>query len=345
MTDNAFIRVNADEMQQLFYNILLNLGFDNEKALQCSQVFTANSIDGVYTHGVNRFSIFVKYIKDGLIVKDAKPALQSAFGGIEQWNGNLGAGPLNAIHATERAIKLSEIYGISCITMCNTNHWMRGGYYGWLAAKRGCVFMGWSNTIANMPAWNAVESKLGNNPFVMAVPYNNEAIVLDMAMSQFSFGAMELAAMKNEKLPVQGGYDSNGNLTDDPGAIIKAKRPLPIGYWKGAGLSLLLDILASLLSGGLATNQITKQGTEHNLSQVFICINLHKLSNTSLIATIVNEIIEDYHRSDTGLSTNKVRFPGERVLQTREKNLAEGIPVLKKVWEEILSLENVFRKT
>ncbi|MDQ6610760.1 MAG: 3-dehydro-L-gulonate 2-dehydrogenase [Bacteroidota bacterium] len=329
--------IMADEMQTTFNEILLKLGFTKDKALQCARIFTANSIDGVYTHGVNRFPVFVQYIKEYLVDKNADPSLQAAFNGMEQWEGHLGPGILNAVKATDRAVHLSQQYGIGLVTLANTNHWMRGGYYGWQAAKKGCVFIGWSNTIANMPAWGAVDSRLGNNPLVLALPFHGEAIVLDMAMSQFSFGAMELAADKRESLSVNGGYDNAGNLTNDPGAIIESGRPLPIGYWKGAGLSLLLDILAAILSSGLATHQITAQGKEHALSQVFICIDLHHLKNYKSIETCINNIIQDYKDSSTQ-NNHEMIFPGERVLKKREQNLRNGIPVMAKIWKEIKAL-------
>ena len=153
-------------------------------------IFTEISIDGIYTHGVNRFPRFIKYIKEGYVKPDATPSLENKFGGIEQWNGNLGPGILNALQVTGTVIYLADQYGIGCVALRNTNHWMRGGTYGWQAAKAGYVFIGWTNTIANMPAWGAKDAKLGNNPLVMALPYKNEAIVLDMAMSQYSYGCV-----------------------------------------------------------------------------------------------------------------------------------------------------------
>jgi 3-dehydro-L-gulonate 2-dehydrogenase len=173
----------------------------------------------------------------------------------------------------------------------------------------------------------------------MALPFGEEAIVLDMAMSQYSFGAMEMAAAKGEKLQVTGGYNQEGNLTDDPAEIIQSKRPLPIGYWKGAGLSLLLDILAAVLSGGLATHQITALQKERSLSQVFVCVDLAKLGNASLIEKVVASIIEDYQNSQMAEEEGKPAFPAERVLQNRKRNLTIGIPVLKSIWESILKLQ------
>jgi 3-dehydro-L-gulonate 2-dehydrogenase len=331
------ILVPAADMQNLFNEILLKQGCSNQQALQCAELFTNNSVDGVYTHGVNRFPRFVEYIQKGFIDIKATPTLKHSFGGIQQWDGHLGIGPLNAIHATDTAMQLAQQHGIGCVALANTNHWMRGGTYGWQAAKAGFVFIGWTNTMALMPAWGAIDAKLGNNPLVMGLPYHNEAIVLDMAMSQYSFGALELADMKQQQLPVYGGYDNAGKLTTDPGAIRASRRPLPIGYWKGAGLALLLDILAAVLSGGLAVHEITKQPTEIALSQVFIAIDINKLGNYNSMAQVVEQILADYHGS-VAENNASITFPGERVMQTRKRNLEQGIPVVRKVWEQVKGL-------
>jgi 3-dehydro-L-gulonate 2-dehydrogenase len=334
----SMILVPAKEMQERLTGKLVKEGFTNERALQCATVFTNNSVDGIATHGINRFSRFVQYLKDGFVKAGATPSLQHKFGGIEQWNGNLGPGILNAIHATETVMQLAKEHGIGCVALRNTNHWMRGGTYGWQAAKAGYVFIGWTNTIGNMPAWGAKDARLGNNPLVIALPYKDEAIVLDMAMSQFSFGAMELAEIKNEKLPVQGGFDKEGQLTNDPSAILATRRPLPVGYWKGAGLALLLDLLAAILSGGLATHEISKKEVEHGLSQVFIAIDISKLGNHSAIAAVIENVIRDYHQSVLTGDSDKIVYPGQRVLATRKNNLVNGIPVAKKIWDEITGL-------
>ena len=338
--NNEIITVTALAMKDCFTEILLKEGFEKDNASVCADIFTANSIDGIYSHGVNRFARFIKYVRDGFVNPAAVPTLQHAFAGIEQWNGNLGPGTLNALHATKRVMQLAMKHAIGCVALSNTNHWMRAGNYGWHAAKAGYVFIGWTNTTANMPAWGAIGIKLGNNPLVMALPYKDEAIVLDMAMSQFSVGQMEMTAMKNEKLSVNGGFDKNGNLTNDPSDILATRRLLPIGYWKGSGLALLLDLLATILSGGLSTSEISKENAERGLSQVFIAIDISKLSNQSSIKQVVENIITDYHGSIPADESQKITYPGERVLQTKQKNIIDGIPVLKKVWDTVLELQN-----
>jgi len=259
-------------------------------------------------------------------------------GSLEQWNGNLGPGPLNARFATDRATKLADNHGMGLVALAQTNHWMRGGLYGWQAASKGYVFIGWTNTIANMPAWGAKDPHLGNNPFVLAVPWGNDAVVLDFAMSLYSYGKMEAYVNAQNKLPLPGGFNNKGELTDDPAEILESWRTLPVGYWKGAGLSLLLDIIATILSGGSSVCSITARKVEYALSQVFIAINISKLHNFPSIEGVVGEIIADLHSSVPATDGSTIRYPGENVKKIRKESVENGIPVAENIWQEILDL-------
>lgn len=332
------IHVTFEEMKSVFEGILSKAGFSRERAERCAEIFALNSLEGVYSHGVNRFPRFVSNIKDGYILPQAVPSLVKSAGSVEQWNGNLGPGPLNAVFATERAMEIASENGIGLVAMGNTNHWMRGGTYGWQTATKGFIFIGWTNTEANMPAWGAKDFRIGNNPLVLAVPYKNEAVVLDFAMSQYSYGKMELFDLEGKRLPYPGGFNKNGEITDNPGEILVTRRALPVGYWKGSGLSILLDILAAVLSGGLSTVEISAKKAEYALSQVFIAISLEKLSNFQTIQETIDRIIRDLKGSVPDEKGNEVRYPGENTVKVREENKRNGIPVNWDLWERILVL-------
>jgi 3-dehydro-L-gulonate 2-dehydrogenase len=335
---NQIIRIPYDQMKSEFSGILVKAGFSDLKAEKCAEIFAKNSLEGVYSHGVNRFPRFVMNVRDGYIIPDAEPAIVCSSGSLEQWDGNLGPGPLNAALATRRATELAEKNGIGLVAMANTNHWMRGGAYGWQAAGKGFVFIGWTNTEANMPAWGAYDARLGNNPFVIAVPFGKEAVVLDFAMTQFSYGKMETYKREGKRLPFPGGFNDTGELTDDPEQILRTRRTLPIGNWKGSGLSLLLDILATILSGGRSTNEITKSKVEYSVSQVFIAICLKRLHNCSSIESSVHQIIDNLKSSIPENEQARIRYPGENIVKTRNLNLKSGIPVNRELWNEIRDL-------
>ena len=170
---------------------------------------------------------------------------------------------------------------------------------------------------------------------MIAVPRANGHIVLDIAMSQFSYGALASHRQRGERLPVEGGFDSQGNLTRDPEAIEISQRPLPIGYWKGSGLSLVLDMMAAMLSGGAATHQIPADPErEVGVSQVFVAFGLSSFDNTGSMA---DAIIASLGAAE-GESSAHVRYPGQQVLRTRAENMARGVPVDPGIWREVQAL-------
>jgi 3-dehydro-L-gulonate 2-dehydrogenase len=259
---------------------------------------------------------------------------------MERWNGKLALGNINAIKAMDRACELAKEQGIGVIALRNTNHWMRGGAFGWQAANQGCIGICWTNTMPNMPAYGAIDRRIGNNPFVMAVPRSNgEHVVIDCALSQFSYGKIEQYKIAGKPLPVPGGYDSKGNLTTDPAEIEKTWRVLPIGFWKGSGLSIVLDMVAAILSGGNSTGDIGKDlGEEIGISQVFLAIDPTKLNNQDDIDTMIDKIISHVKESEPIEENGVISYPGESSLRTRKYNEEHGIPVVDDIWNSIKAM-------
>jgi 3-dehydro-L-gulonate 2-dehydrogenase len=329
------MRIPFETLQAEFERILLDLNFTAAKAAQIATIFAENSRDGVYTHGLNRFPVFVQYVKDGLINPDAEPVAQEGLGLLERYDGNLGPGMLNARFCMDRAIALANEHGMGCVAIRNTNHWMRGGTYGWQAADAGCIGICFTNTIANVPPWGGVDPRLGNNPLIIAVPRQGGHVVLDMAVSQYSFGKLQQYRDAGDALPLPGGYNQAGQLTTNAGEIMESSRLLPIGFWKGSGLSLMLDLLVTVLSQGRSTAEVTKNNAEYGVSQVFICI---KPNSDQQTADLIEQIIAYTKTSGLENPEKAIRYPGESTLNTREQNLKEGIPVDEKIWEKVKEL-------
>jgi len=327
------MRIPFKQLEKEFYRVLKKLSFSEETASTCASVFASNSRDGIYSHGLNRFPDFIKLVKDDMINIHEKPVLVNSIGTIERWDGKGAPGISNASVCMARAIELAKTNGIGCVAIKNTNHWMRGGTYGWQAADAGCIGICFTNAIANMPAWGGKDAVLGNNPLVISIPRMEGHVVLDMAMSQFSYGKMQEYELKNETLPFAGGYDQAGNLSDDPVAIRKTQRALPIGFWKGSGLALVLDLLTVALSGGRSTQKITADGIETGVSQCFICIY-----NPEMNDSLIDDILQ-YTKSSTPVDPGKqVTYPGEHTLQTRLENERNGIPVNEEIWNQLLAM-------
>lgn len=327
------MRVSYQDLQQEFKRVLLKHNFSAVKAALCSNIFAQNSLDGVYSHGLNRFPVFVDLVKSGLVKPEAEPEMLNTNGSLAHWDGHLAPGMYNASLAMKAAIDLAKANGIGCVSIKNTNHWMRGGTYGWQAADAGCIGICFTNTIANVPPWGGKEPRLGNNPLVIAVPKEGGHLVLDMAVSQYSYGKLQEHELNHQPLPYPGGYDQAGNLTTDAAEIRKTERALPIGLWKGSGLSLMLDVLLTALSGGKSTKEITAAGKEAGVSQTFIAIyqpDFHQ--------NLIEQIISFTKTSEPVEKDSTIFYPGEKTLITRNKNTQEGIPVNEEIWKKVQQL-------
>ncbi len=347
------LRVPFAEIVDTLTRANVALGLDNERAWQCALIFAESSRDGVSSHGLNRFPRFVSTVHNGSVDVHARPELvpsahdTSPWPCLERWHGHLGVGNLNARECMQRAITLAHEHGMGAVALAHTNHWMRGGTYGWQAADQGLFAICWTNTGRNLPAWGTSAATLGNNPLVLAVPRSFEDgnhvgaphVVLDMAMSQFSYGQLSNYARRGEQLPVPGGYDADGNLTTDAAAVEQSFRALPIGFWKGSGLALMLDLFAAALSGGKATHQISADPLkESGLSQFFLAIAPDRLGAAAEVERVARELIEAVHQAPRSDPDRAPRYPGEETFRLRRENLRLGVPVDAEIWRQILDL-------
>ena len=174
----------------------------------------------------------------------------------------------------------------------------------------------------------------------MALPRKEGHVVLDMAMSQYSYGKLQTTRLRNDKLPYPGGFDNEGNLTDNPGAIEQTRRILPMGYWKGYGFAVMLGLFSAMLSGGLSTSKIDKAGWGScgSCCQVFIAIDPNKFSSAEFIELAIADTVLQLKSSELAEGVNEIYYPGEQSLKTRAENMKLGIPVDDGVWANVKEL-------
>lgn len=333
-------RVPLQQLEDTITAAFTRAGMNEAKARICARIHAESSRDGVYSHGLNRVPRFVEYLKCGYVDHQAEPLLVRQVGPMEVFDGQRGPGILNALSATDRALELASENGAGIVALRNTTHWMRGGAFGWRAAEKGKVLIAWTNTESCMPAWGATDTKIGNNPLVMAVPRAQGPVVLDMAMSQYSYGKLQTTRLKGEQLPYAGGFDQDGRLTTDPGAIEASRRILPTGFWKGSGLSILLDVLAAILSEGSATRNIDDldRGSCTGCSQIFIAFDPDRLGSTDHMQAVVDSMAEYVNGSSPAEPGRRVTYPGQNTVKTRKDHATNGVPVDDGIWQEVMAL-------
>ena len=332
------MRVKYDEMYKEFVRVLNKYGITGEDAELSAKLFADASRDGVYTHGLNRFPKFIKSIENGSVDVTKRAILKEQYGSLERWDGQRGPGNLNAYIAMKRCIELAKQNTVGIVGLSNTNHWMRPGNYGLMAAENDCIGILWTNTVPNMPAWGGKDAKLGNNPIVFAVPHDGEPVLLDVAMSMFSYGKLEKLKREGKETPVDGGYNKNGEVTRDPEEILETHQVFPIGFWKGSGLSLVLDLIAASVAGGNTSRLVGTLPTETELSQFFMAIDLSKFPDRKRIDEEISRTLEDMRSSIPMDEKHPVHAPGDGTRKTREESMRDGILVDEGIWNSVLEM-------
>lgn len=334
------MRIAYDELRRTICRALINAGLSEERALACAKVHADSSCDGVASHGLNRVPRFVDYVQRGWIDITAEPEPVQALGAIEVYDGGRGIGVCNALFALNRAKELASEQGMALVALRNTTHWMRGGSYGWIAAEAGYAAICWTNTESVMPAWGARTSCIGNNPLVIAVPGGDQPLVLDMAMSQYSYGKLQSTRLQGEMLPYPGGFDESGQLTCDPAGIEQTRRLLPAGMWKGSGLAVMLDAMAALLSQGLCGAQIDEvgEGSCTGASQVFLLFDPRRLSSQAWVDELANTLRTHLTEAVPVDGSRPVSYPGQSTRERRCENREQGVPVDPGIWAEVCKL-------
>lgn len=330
--------VRYEALRDEFERVLRASGVEGVRAAECAGMFADTTLAGVFSHGVNRFPRFIAQLRAGHVQPDAEPSCLLSLGALEQWDGHRGIGNLTARRMMDRAIELAAAHGIGLVALRNTNHWMRGGTYGYQAAEKGYIGICWTNTIALMPPWGAKDSRVGNNPLVVAVP-GTPITLVDLAMSMFSYGALETHRLAGRPLPVDGGYDEAGALTRDPAAIEKTRRILPMGFWKGSGLTIALDMIATLLSGGLSTIEVSQDlEDEYSVSQVFIAIDAERTMDGASREAKLERIRGSVLSAAPVDPARPQHIPGHELPARIAAHRTNGILVNDGVWEKIKAL-------
>jgi delta1-piperideine-2-carboxylate reductase len=151
-------------------------------------------------------------------------------------------GYLVAHRATQIAIEKAEMTGIAVVGASDT--WYTGmlSYYAEIAAARGLVSVIASNASPWVAPHGATEGRFGTNPICFGFPSADEPIVWDVGTSAIIHAEVTLARRLGQQLPVGVAFDSEGELTRDPGTALAGALAAWGGH-KGSGLGIVVQLL------------------------------------------------------------------------------------------------------
>jgi len=305
-----------------------------------AEIMVEADLHGVPSHGVRMLPGLIQAIHEGRANPEPRLNLLREHAAICVLDGDNGPGRYVATQAMHHAIERAKQFGVGVCLARRTTHWGRAYAYAFQAARAGMIGLCTTNALPNMVAWGSSRPLLGNNPLAIGIPREKQPpLVLDIALSQAAVGKVGTYLREGKKVPLGWGLDSSGQPTDDPAAIVASRRFLPMGEHKGIGLALMMELLTGALSGGLLSFEIVRadpSGLDPGASKLFLALDVEAFTNREHFMQRVEELL-DWLKAEADPGT-VITLPGERGWQTRERYLAEGIPIHPEIAQQLQAI-------
>lgn len=335
------IIVPIDTLRDFIYRVLLKAKVRREVAKYVTEGLIQTSLRGVDSHGVRLLPHYLKGVKGGRINPDPKYKFKRTSYSTGLLDADHTFGHAAGMEAARRAIELAKRAGTGHIAVYNSTHFGAAAYYALEIARHDMIGISFTNTDALVKTYAGKRPFLGNNPVCFAAPCKNEEpFCLDMATSIFTFNKVRQLAEHGQPLPAGIAANSKGIETTNPR---EATMLLPIGTYKGYGLSMAIEILCSLLTGMPYGPHIPKmfEAPMHQkrfLGHFISAIRIDCFQNKATFKERLSKMIEEI-RNEPALDENiPVQVAGDPEKKAAQDRMKKGIPVEPNIFKIFIDI-------
>jgi ureidoglycolate dehydrogenase (NAD+) len=336
--------VGHDELGRFIRDLLIKHGAsDHDAAVVANGLVWAN-LRGSDGHGVSRLPRYLNLLARGEIDPKAQPRIVHDRAATFIVDAGHGFGPVAVMHAAALAVERASQTGICLALVRHTTHTGAIGRYAQWIAERGCAAVLMGAGPALMAYYGARVASMATSPIAIAVPSGKGPIVLDMATSTISNGKILQARNTGAALPEGAVLNAAGQATTD---AKEAEILLPLGGPKGSGLALMFEMLASVLAGApiQARTLGPEKRTRHTGNTAIFVIDIETLrplgefeNDADALAAIVKALPRQ-------AGFDEILLPGERGNRTEAVRRGAGVPIPRKLWEELGAIAKAHRVT
>lgn len=333
------VRVTEEELHQLIKNKAMRAGLPDDHAEELATHLVYADLHGIHSHGAIRVEYYAERIAKGGINTNPDFQFEKTGESTGIFHGENGMGHMVANEALKQAILMAKDSGVAVVGISKTSHTGTMGYYVEKAAKEDLIAISMCQSDPMVVPFGGAENYYGTNPIGFGAPADGHPpIVFDMATTVQAWGKILDARSKNESIPDTWAVDEKGEPTTDPHAV---RGLLPISGPKGYGLMMMVDILSGILLGlpfGKHVSSMYDDLTKgRDLGHLYILIDPSRFTDLDLFKRQVRQTIDELHEIKPAAGFDQVLYPGELSLTTMQKNEAEGIPIVKEIYEYLKS--------
>jgi L-2-hydroxycarboxylate dehydrogenase (NAD+) len=334
------IRVPAARIATFIVRAFVAVGLPADDSDALAQLMVEADLRGSDTHGVIRLPLYVRRIRAGGV--NAKPKIRTISDrpSAALIDGDNGMGHLVMRRAAELAIEKAKATGVGWVGARMSNHAGPAALYVTMPLKHDMIGLYFAVGSSNhLPPWGGSESLLGTNPMAVAVPALDEPpIVLDMSPTVAAYGKVRLKAQRGEQMPVGWMIDREGKPLTDPKRADEGHL-LPIGDYKGSGLSLIIGLLAGALNraalGREVIDFVKEPGKATNTGQAIAAIAVEAFMPTAEFKRAVDQVIRDIRNSPRLPGVERIWLPGEQSHAKLVERRVHGVPMPKALRESL----------
>lgn len=326
-------KVDVGGLQAFTAEVFRKVGVGTDEAAQMAEMLVLADLHGMHSHGTMRILQYGPKIAGGGFKAGRKGHIVKETASAVLLDAEQGIGLSLTVRAMHEAIRKARETGIGVCGVTNSNHYGAGAYYGLIAAREGMIGILTTNGSPNMPAPGGRTIVTGPEPITVVVPTKTGyPFCLDMAMGVVSKGKIAYMAEKGEKIPLGWAVDKNGQPTDDPQAVLDGGWTLPIGGYKGFGLTCVLEILAGVLTGGPLGNAIGNLFTAgpevpQRCGHFAMAIDPAAFMPLETFLERMDDYIRMMKSSDLQPGVDEITIPGEPEFRREADRRVNGIPL------------------
>jgi LDH2 family malate/lactate/ureidoglycolate dehydrogenase len=243
------VKMSLEDVHGLTTRILLGHGVSEDQSRAIANTVTNAERDDCKSHGLFRVPGYVKSVVSGKVDAKAVPELRDLAPGVIQVDGKHGFSPLALETGRGPLIERARSQGIAALAVTNAHHFAALWPEVEPLAEQGLVAFAFVDSFSYVAPAGGTKPLYGTNPIAFAWPRENHPpLVFDQATSVSARGEIQIHLRDGKPIPEGWAIDSDGRPTTDPQAAL-AGAQLPFGGYKGAALSLMVELLAGALVG------------------------------------------------------------------------------------------------
>lgn len=212
---------------------------------------------GRFAQGTIWLEVLCERLSSGDIASPAPMTLEVTHPATARFDAAGGFGHVVTRRAVDWVASQAPRYGVAMAMVRNSSHFGACGHHAAILAERGLVGIVATNAYPKVAPHGARRAILGTNPIAFAAPAGDGPPILgDLSTGAIAGSRVREAREAGRQLDPDTALDARGEPTRDVAAFEMGGAMLPFGGAKGSALGILVEILTSVLSGGVEPDQL-----------------------------------------------------------------------------------------